>query len=269
MLEDIENRQRDADRARMTRTPAAELDEPKLIAYRLSRWPALRLARASTSRPWMEQTGRFANRCLPLLIANQAGWFILNSHTFRVTWTGHDDPSSLKVEYQSGYAPYPAMSHFGFGILTWQIPYLFRTPPGYNLLVRGPANWPKDGTYPLEGIVETDWAVATFTMNWKLTHLNSPVTFNTDEPICMLVPQRRGELETFRPEIRSLHTDHETAEGYRQWFRSRGQFLAERRASWQKHYFHGTSPGGLGATEHQRKLKLRDFDELESERDRR
>ena len=49
-------------------------------------------------------------------------------------------------------------SHFGDGILTWHLPILFRTPPGYNLLVRGPANYPKDAVSPLEGIVETDWA---------------------------------------------------------------------------------------------------------------
>ena len=35
-------------------------------------------------------------------------------------------------------------SHFGSGILTWHLPLLFRTPPGYDLLVRGPANHPKD-----------------------------------------------------------------------------------------------------------------------------
>jgi hypothetical protein len=40
-----------------------------------------------------------------------------------------------------------AISHFGSGILTWNVPYLFRTPPGYNLLVRGPANWPKDAAF--------------------------------------------------------------------------------------------------------------------------
>src|SRR5215208_5683010 len=242
----------------------------QLIAYRTSPWPPMRLVVASADRDWMDATpNRFANRCLPLRIASQAGWFVLNSSALRVTWNGGNQKSDIEIESLDGKQVPFARSHFGSGILTWNLPFLFRTPPGYNLLVRGPANWPKDGTYPLEGIVETDWAVATFTMNWKLTHLNSPVTFNTDEPICMLVPQRRGELETFRPEIRSLHTDHETAEGYRQWFRSRGQFLAERRASWQKHYFHGTSPGGLGATEHHRKLELRDFDELESERDRR
>jgi hypothetical protein len=107
---------------------------------------------------------RFANRCLPLRIANQAGWFILNSHPLRVTWTGGNDLSALEVESLDPSVAPPAASHFGSGILTWNIPYLFRTPPGYNLHARGPANWPKDGACPLEGIVETDWAVSTFTI---------------------------------------------------------------------------------------------------------
>jgi hypothetical protein len=34
------------------------------------------------------------------------------------------------------------------------LPMLFRSPAGYNLLVPGPANYPKDGVRPLEGIVE-------------------------------------------------------------------------------------------------------------------
>lgn len=118
---------------------------------------------------------RFANRCLPMLIANQAGWMLLSSHTLLATWNGGDHPSHLSVEYLSGSAPFPASSHFGYGILTWRLPYLFRTPPGYNLLVRGPSNRPKAEIYALEGIVETDWAVATFTMNWKMTHAHQPV----------------------------------------------------------------------------------------------
>jgi Family of unknown function (DUF6065) len=40
------------------------------------------------------------------------------------------------------------VSHFGDGIRTWHLPMLFRTPPGYKLLVRGPANYPKEAVYP-------------------------------------------------------------------------------------------------------------------------
>lgn len=226
------------------------------------------LVPASTLRTWMHATqDRFAYRCLPLLIANQAGWFILNSHVIRATWSGDADPRSLRIEFLTGLPPYPAVSHFGHGILTWNLPYLFRTPPRYNLLVRGPANWPKDGASPLEGIVETDWAVATFTVNWKLTRADFPVTFDVDEPIAMLVPQLRGELERFKPVIQEIEHEPEVNGGYQLWSWSRQQFLSTLVApgpdptetSWQKHYFQGTSPSGVRAREHQLKLKLRGF----------
>jgi hypothetical protein len=38
---------------------------------------------------------------------------------------------------------------------------------------------------------------------------------------------------------------------------------AESGTAWQRHYFTGQSPGGLRAPEHQLKLKLRDFEEIE------
>lgn len=210
---------------------------------------------------------RFAYRCLPLLIANQAGWLVLSGHALTVTWNGGADVADLRIDYRTGAPPYPAQSHFGHGILTWTLPYLFRTPPGYNLLVRGPANWPKDGAYPLEGVVETDWAVATFTMNWQITRPNVPIRFDQDEPICMLVPQRRGELEAFRPEVRSIETEPGVAREYGTWSARRERFLIDLREprsaaaqrGWQKDYFQGVSPGGLVAPEHQLKLRLREF----------
>src|SRR5918995_6078616 len=208
--------------------PKGRSDEgriPKLIAYRTGPWPPMRLVVASADRDWMDATpNRFANRCLPLRIASQAGWFILNSHALRISWNGGNDTSDLEIESLDGETSYPASSHFGSGILTFNLPFLFRTPPGYNLQVRGPANWPKDGASPLEGIVETDWLVSPFTMNWELTRAELPVVFEAGEPICMIVPQRRGELEAFGPEIRELDEEPELAGAYERWAESRSAF---------------------------------------------
>jgi hypothetical protein len=232
----------------------------------------MRLIPAPSNRHWMHATAdHFAERCLPLVIANQAGWLILNSHSLRVTWSGGNDLASIKIDYLRNLPPYPAVSHFGHGILTWHVPYVFKTSPGYNLLVRGPSNWPKDGVCPLEGIVETDWSVATFTMNWKLTRPNQSVTFEVDEPICMLVPQRRGELESFHPHVEAIDGEPELRRRYQMWSASRARFLRELRSPlqsassatarqvWQKHYFQGKSPSGDDTSEHQTKLKLREF----------
>ena len=154
---------------------------------------------------------RWPNRCLPLLVANQAGWVLLNPVAFTATWTGDDHPASLTIDFGSeSPRPLPVSSHFGHGVITWGIPFIFRTSPGYNLLARGPANLPKDGVAALEGLVETDWAFANFTMNWKLTRAGHPVAFEAGEPFCMIVPQRRGELESFRTEIRDIASDEQT-----------------------------------------------------------
>jgi hypothetical protein len=244
---------------------------PKLIAYRVS-WYPMRLVVAPADRDWMDATpDRFANRCLPLRIAAQAGWFILNSHALRVTWNGGNDTSDIEIESLDGEEALPASSHFGSGILTWNLPFLFRTPPGYNLHVRGPANWPKDGAYPLEGIVETDWLESTFTMNWKLTRADLPVIFEAGEPICMIVPQRRGELETFAPEIREIGEAPELASAYERWGEGRERFNREldvpgsgaQKRGWQKDYVRGMTLGGVRAKEHQTKLRLKDFAEKE------
>jgi hypothetical protein len=58
----------------------------------------MRLVVAPADRDWMDATHyRFANRCLPLRIAAQAGWFILNSHALRVTWNGGNDTSDIEL----------------------------------------------------------------------------------------------------------------------------------------------------------------------------
>lgn len=253
--------------------PEGRSDEgqsPKLVAYRTGSWPPMRIVVAPADRDWMDATPyRFANRCLPLRIAAQAGWFVLNSHALRVTWNGGNDISDVEIESLDGEEVDFASSHFGSGILTWKLPFLFRTSPGYNLQVRGPANWPKDGAYALEGIVETDWLESTFTMNWKLTRADVPVVFEAEEPICMIVPRRRGELEAFKPEICDIGEEPELAEAYRRWAESRRKFNQDlevpdsdaARRGWQKDYVRGMTLGGVRAQEHQTKLRLGDFAE--------
>jgi hypothetical protein len=242
-------------------------DEPILTAYALEPRPAMRLVPAPSARAWMAGTPeRFAYRCLPLLIANQAGWLVLNPEALRATWNGAEALDSVRVE-SIGCRPPAARSHFGCGILTWTLPYLFRTPPGWNLLVRGPANYPKDGVYALEGVVETDWSPATFTMNWKFTRPDVPVVFERGEPICMLVPHRRGELERFLPRIRDLEQATPVADDYAAWARGRAAFLSDlrrpgsdaQRRGWQRDYLRGVPRNDSTAPGHQTKLRLRPF----------
>jgi hypothetical protein len=74
-----------------------------------------------------------------MLMADQAGWLVCNEVKAEVTWDGDDARGGLTVRYDGDSPAYAAMSHFGCGVVTWNLPLLFRTPPGYDLLVRGPA----------------------------------------------------------------------------------------------------------------------------------
>jgi LPS sulfotransferase NodH len=252
-------------------------ESPLLVAYAVGE-EHLQLFPAPASRDWMDKTHQhFANRCLPMLMANQSGWFLVSKLDVSVVWNGGQAKESLSITTSPGVRGHaPAVSIFGHGILTWHIPYLFRTPAGFNLLARGPANWPRENAFALEGLVETDWAVATFTMNYKILRANEAVHFRAGEPVCMIVPQRRGELEAFQPFIRSINDDPAECKGYRLWSASRGEFLkslTEGRKQpatggiWQKHYFRGTSPDGTTAGAHDVKRDLATFGRPESPSD--
>jgi Family of unknown function (DUF6065) len=242
---------------------------PELLAYRLvAPTDDEDLWAAPATRVWMENSpNRFANRCLPLLIANQSGWLLINTETVELTWNGGNSTSDIEIRYSGEMPPLPAISHFGMGIVTWNLPYFFRTSPGWNLLVRGPANCPKDGIYALDGVVEADWTAATFTMNWQLTRPDLPVMFERGEPLCMLVPQHRHDIENVRAAFRSLEADPELERRVRGWANSREDFLVDlasdgtdaRNRRWQKDYFQGHDVDGQKADMHQTKLRVREF----------
>ncbi|MFZ1178430.1 MAG: DUF6065 family protein [Mycobacterium sp.] len=232
---------------------------------------------APITRTWMSEIRQgWPNRCLPMLIANQSGWEIRNPCAFTATWMGGDDSMSVMIAPDKRDSDqFLPSGHFGYGILTWHLPMLFRTPAGYNLLVRGPANYPKDAVSPLEGIVETDWASSSFSMSWKFTRKLMPVRFEVDEPICMIVPQRRAELEEFAPELRHIESDDNLRRKHEFFLRSRddlGQQQAARDAAgeripWQGDYTRGRhADGDAGTHDHQTRLHLRSFVQQQEKR---
>jgi hypothetical protein len=216
----------------------------------------------------MDQTAnKFAYRCLPLNIANSHGWMVLNPVAFTATWNGGAAIDSLSVQSWNADTACLAQSHFGAGILTFSISALFRTEPGYNLMIAGPINSPKDAIQPLHGIVETDWVPFTFTMNWKFTRKGQPISFERDEPFCMIFPVKRGLLEEVEPEFRKLEEDPDIQQKYRAFAESRAQFHQDllvpgssaKLQGWQKDYFRGFSELASAPNDHQTKLRLKNF----------
>jgi len=251
----------------LSESDPADDGQPEIIAYEIDtpRRPALQAAPAQ--RGWMDASPRrFAYRCLPMLIANQSGWHLLCPHRLVATWSGGAGADAIMID-SDGTEGGIASSHFGNGVLTFHAGYLFRTPPGWNLHVRGPANLPKDAISALEGVVETDWTEAPFTINWQITRPAQPILFEAGEPIALIAPVRRGELERFHASVRPLAADADLAERYAAWAAARGRFNAELqqpgseavRQGWQKRYTQGRDVHGQPAGQHQTALSLRDF----------
>jgi hypothetical protein len=259
-------------------------------AYEIYEHPDTPVTPAPVDRDWMDASDRrAAYRCLPLAIANQAGWLLASPVGFTAVWDGSptmhgvrltfDGPSGAPVDpfgvnvvsFDVFAAPVArdarVSSHFGSGIVTFSFPYLFRTPRGVNLWVKGPSNYFKDGAAPLEGVVETDWLPATFTMNWKLTRPGLPVRFERGEPVCMLVPVPRGLAEALEPVYLPLSSEPELEREYRRWEQSRSEFNAglqeegseARQRGWQRDYMKGFTVSGRPAEEHQTRLHLKEF----------
>lgn len=241
----------------------------KITAYSVGDTAGWELLPASPRRQWMEQTpGGFANRCLPLTIANQAGWILTCPVAFDAQWNGEEGPSSgIVFRFQSEESRYASqiLSHFGSGIITFSVPYLFRTPPGLGLLVRGLPNEPKYNCSPLEGFVETDWASSTFTMNWKVQKAGIPVSFSCGEPICFLQPFELGAIERLQPGIQPIESAPKLASAYKAWRESRAQFnqASDRGTDWQKHYHRGREVNGPRARIHKTSLRLSSFTETD------
>ena len=246
---------------------SSQAQDLELIAYQL--WdPGLDIIVAPLRRDWMTSSpAHFAYRCLPMSMANEYGWLILSDQTIDILWNGSAGTSGLRIRTASEVSKNTPVSHFGSGTVTWRIPYLFRTSPGYDLMVRGPANCCKDGICPLDGIIETDWADAPFTMNWMVTRPDWPIRFEKGEPIAMILPIRHAEIERFRPRLMHLRENPEVEAAHREWVKHRDETLSQLRtrklspgSQWERRHYNGISARSEpGAADHRVHVRLRGF----------
>jgi len=229
----------------------------KLIAYKIADYE-MPIRPAPATRAWMDGSpNRYTYRCLPLVMANQFGWEILTPQGIEARYNGGVTSEDIDMDDD---APPWLHSHFGMGIITISTPYLFRTPPGIELLVTGPVNYSVAGIAPLEGIVETSWSPYSFTINWQFTHPGF-AGFCEGDPLCRILPIPSPEyLEGFEAEV--LEYDKMPAKdqyAHDAWSQARGEFIANLiqgdpqtvKQGWQKDYVKGAQ---------QRSLKLRQFE---------
>jgi len=243
----------------------------KLTLYPLSDQPPP-IRPADARRQWMDDTPEsFAYRCLPLAVANQHGWEVFAPTGVTARWTGGVNVEDVEVELDDPLSmnrPGSAMSNFGSGILTFEMGFLMRTPPGWNIWAQGPVNQPKDGIAGLSGVIETDWSPYTFTMNWRFTRPGE-VRFEAGEAIAHLFPVRRDLFERITPEIKDFSSDPKAVKQMEIWRESRSDFAGRLKQGdpaaveekWQKGYYRGLMPDGAnGPADHKTKLRVKPFE---------
>ena len=178
-----ENENRSAETVPSVNLPHVDFKALRLIPNGWGEGWQLRPAPAR--RFWMDELPH-AYKCLPLVVANQWGWQLLCPTDVIVTWDGTEGLTGLRIEVAPQFLP-AIKSQFGAGIVTFSPPWLFRTPPGWDLYLKGPTNRWKPNCVPLEGVIETWWLNYTFTLNWKLVEPGT-VVFRQGESLGQLLP---------------------------------------------------------------------------------
>lgn len=252
-------------------------DHSNLVAYALDESPRVPIVASTQHRPMLEAPGpTFAVRCLPMLIGSQAGWLLMNTMDVTMTWNGGSAASDIDIVTRTG-EPHPLVTAHerGEGVIVWHTGYVFLTEPGWDLVARAPANWPKRGASGLDTRYDSgvDPALTTTTLVevevvWQFAEPNHPVTFAADEPFGMVVPTPRQVFDDRDLIRRPLATSDEIRVPLQTWIRSRAHFKREmtnpgsacRRESWQRDYFRGNRMDGSKFSDHQTKLRLREFE---------
>jgi Family of unknown function (DUF6065) len=249
----------------------------KIEAIKYRKYPEIDIIPSSSHRNWMLNTPQsFANRCLPLHIANEAGWVLLCDRNIELSWNGLLSEEGLVVNYPDGDIPdkddEPVFGNFGRGIVSWRIPYVFKCSDGFDLLIRGPVNSPKHGISPLEGMIEASWLPVPISMNWQLTQPGTVVQFKKGEPFCMVVPYRTSELTSFESSIVDIYE-------YPEMLNALGVHISKRRktmeedlarndgeVTWERNYVRGEFPDWSSSQKPDRRLGLQKFQNKDQHR---
>lgn len=157
------------------------------------------LSKPDKKRSWF--TPHFY-RCLPLTIGNQYGFIVTTEFNFSFEWNGG---SSDKDTYFNFDLPQedvdklsPSISsHFGHGIITVNLPFTLRTPPGVNIMTINPPNYVIPNITPMTGVVETDNLRRDFTFNLKIQIPNIRVEVPKGAAIAAFIPIPRYYSDQF------------------------------------------------------------------------
>lgn len=196
---------------------------------------------SNQKREWMSD---HAYKCLPLNIANQFGWTVNCPVSFKATWNGNAYyKNSFMISYENENNPFNkyVYSNFGDGILTFDLPFVFKTEKSYGLFVRGPTNHVKYNITYLDAFIETDWINYGFTYNIKFQRPYIEVEFKKGEPLFSFFPFNLSSFEDIKIETMPLETNPELQKKYREYGSLRTEFHKNMKTEgeWMKDYLKG------------------------------
>jgi hypothetical protein len=163
---------------------------------------------------------RAYRHCEALCSAAAFGWHVFPPMDFQLVWDGSTEIQWTYGDAEGWYpldvAQFPYFANQfdegapddarGFsppfltafvepGVVQIWTGLVARTAPGWNLLLRPPANVPRDLGYEhFEGIVETDRWFGPLFFNVRLTRTEVPVRFRAGYPVMQVQPVRREML---------------------------------------------------------------------------
>ena len=194
------------------------------------------------TREWMDETpGRYAYRCIPLTAANTMGWEILNPVDVDVIWHLNESRNEIEINAKE-QDPFSPQQHFGSGIITWYLPFIFRTSDDYGIVISGSPNKLKEDIAPLDAFVRTDWLPFPFTMNWKITTPNKRISFHAGEPICRIFPYPLALLGEIEMEIQDINDDPVFLKKMESWNQKRQENYQQKEQLEQQWLAEGKQP---------------------------
>ena len=170
-------------------------------------------------REILDQEDNNSYKCKPINVANTYGWDVLCPTTFTAYWNGGPNQEDITFEcYDESICAdcAPMASHFGYGILTFNMDFIVRTNENISLYVRSPTNTHFEGVQPLDAIIETDWLPYTFTYSFKFLKPGK-VDFVKGQPLYTFFPIERGFIESFETKVSNISNYPELKNEYEQY----------------------------------------------------
>jgi len=173
--------------------------------------------------------------CGPYSMANSMGWWVRSPVDIDITWDGKGFTHDLKESYGDydhalvkslirdsdgvdigKFCPEGGRSKFTWGAVEPSVVQIwtgciFRTPPGWGLLIRSPINLPRQNFYVMEGILDTDWMQYDIWTNLAFDKEGTVELRKNGFPIAQLIPFKREDKWDLKKEM----INRDTAEANR------------------------------------------------------